>query len=442
MNPLFRRAVLLGLAIAFAQMARADIFLGKPRLYQVGYNPSFIVAQDLNDDGWPEIITADRGVMSNPREERPANDELSLLIAQGNMNYVQLHPSLKTGFAPYAIAVANVDNLKYPDIIVANFIGGKHRDISVFLNKQQENIFTPLEFTVPFEGLTYHRQVDGDGAPVFGSPGLTALVVQDVNHDTFRDCIATGWSSDVLAVFPGTADSVFGPPHLIPAPGAPRDLQLADFDHDGNLDIVAVMYATNEVAFWRGDGKGNFAEVQRFPTRGRLPTRVKVADMNHDGIPDLVISHCHNDDSIVIFFGDGGFQFSVSQEIPLGETHDVLEHDIRDIVVEDFNGDGRPDIAAACFASKKVIVLLNESGDGAHKIRFTREEYLFDQGRPRAICTADFDKNGRPDLGVALWDADSIALLLNKTSEPAPAQSTPTGKKHAQDKDRETKKNP
>ena len=34
---------------------------------QVGPNPSAIVAVDINGDGWPEIITADRGQLGDSR---------------------------------------------------------------------------------------------------------------------------------------------------------------------------------------------------------------------------------------------------------------------------------------------------------------------------------------------------------------------------------------
>ena len=41
-----------------------------------------------------------------------------------------------------------------------------------------------------------------------------------------------------------------------------------------------------------------------------------------------------------MFYGDGGFEFSISQEIMLGKDRQILEHEIRDVVVHDINGDG------------------------------------------------------------------------------------------------------
>lgn len=408
------RGVLAAIAILATSALDAQTFSVRPRLLPVGPNPSAIVAHDLNGNGLLDIITADRGLMSDPRDERPANDELSLLMAQGDLNYAKVHPSPKTDFAPYAIAVANIDAIKWPDIIVASFLAVRHRDIALFINKAQENLFEPFTFRAPDEHLAYFRHTDGDGAEVFTRPGLTSLAVQDINGDGLRDIIATGWSSDVLVIFPGHAENHFDSPRYIPAPGAPRDLCLADFDKDGHADIAVAMYAANEVALFKGDGKGAFTEMRRFATRGRLPNRVRVADINRDGIPDIIVSHRYSDDSVVIFYGDGGFQHSVSQEIVLGTDRDIPEHEIRDMLVEDLDGDGRPDIAVACFASGKIIALINESTDNARAQRFRREIYAFEQGRPRALCVADFNKDEKKDIAVALWDVDSVGFLLNR----------------------------
>ncbi|HNR29399.1 MAG TPA: VCBS repeat-containing protein [Candidatus Hydrogenedentes bacterium] len=381
------------------------------RAFRVGPNPRAIVAPDLNGDGWPEIITADTGPLGDLREERPANDELSLLIAEGDLKYVKHHPSLKTGFAPYAIAIANIDALRMPDIVVVSFLAVRHRDVTLFRNLP-DNLFETIDFRAPDEGLSYYRHLDGDGAPIFTKPGLTALAIADVNRDGYRDLIATAWSSDALVLFPGDPQLYFGAPQYLPAPGGPRDVQIADFDCDGNLDLAVVFHTTGEIGLWRGDGQGAFDPISRFLTRGRLPNRIRVADINQDGVADLAVSHGHTDDSIVVFHGDGGFQFSVSQELTLGKDRALLEHQIEDLVVEDLTGDMRPDLAAACYESRSVIVMINQSTSTARAQEFRREVYTLKEGRPRALCTGDFNRDGKIDLAVATWEPDTVTLLL------------------------------
>lgn len=381
------------------------------RVFRVGPNPRAIAAPDLNGDGWPEIITADTGPLADLREERPANDELSLLIAEGDLKYVKHHPSLKTGFAPYAIAVANIDGLRMPDIVVVSFLAVRHRDVTLFRNLP-DNLFESLDFKVPDEGLAYYRHLDGDGLPIFTKPGLTALAIADINNDGYRDLVATAWSCDAIVLFPGDPQSYFGVPQFLPVTGGPRDVRLFDFDNDGYLDLAVILQTTGEVGLWRGNGQYGFEPVTRFPTRGRLPGRMRVCDVNQDKLADLVISHAHVDDSIVIFYGDGAFGFSISQELLLGEDRAVLEHQIEDLVAEDLNGDGRPDLAAACYESGKVVALVNTSTTTGRAQEFRRESYTLKESRPRALCTADFNRDGKTDLAAATWQPDSVVLLL------------------------------
>ncbi|HOC67963.1 MAG TPA: VCBS repeat-containing protein [Candidatus Hydrogenedentes bacterium] len=384
-----------------------------PKTFQVGPNPSAIAVADLTDDGLPDIVTADRGELHNPREERPANDELSLLIAETPFNYARRHPSLKTGIGPYALALANVDGLKWPDIIAVNFLATRDRHVSVFLNLKDEGVFKPLEFPIPETGLEYYRHYDGEDIPLFTKPGLTSVIVHDLNKDGSRDLLATGWSSDVLLYMPGNPETIFGPAAVIPATGAPRALSLADLDGDGNEDLAVVMYATAEIALFKGGGNGGFAPRGRFKTRGNLPTTVLVRDMNGDGLLDIVTSHAHTDDSIVIFYGDGPFSYSLSQEIMLGSHRDVLEHEIRDIAIADLTGNGRMDIVAACHASGSVVVLRNTSGDAGLRQQYQMENYRFSEGKPRTLQLADLDNDGHLDIAVALWETNTVGLLRN-----------------------------
>ena len=415
-----------GLVACCAFAAAQDTFKKYGRTFQVGPNPSAIVAVDLNGDGIPEIVAANTGALEDPRQQRPANNEMSLLVPSGPLNYAA-EPPLRTDFAPYSIAVAPISGDKSPDLIVGSFLAVNRQDISVFRNLGG-NLFESLYFRVPNETLPYNRMRDANNDPVFTKPGITSLAVEDFNHDGYRDIVATGWSSDVLIFMPGGRDTNFGEPVFIPANEGPRDVKAVDLDGDKELDLAVTLYSTNEVGIWKGDGKGGFAPATRFSSRGRLPDKIRVCDLNGDGKKDLIVSHCFTDDSIVVFYGEGGFEFSVSQEILLGKDRDVLEEEIRDIVVTDLDGDGKPDIAAACYGSKRVVVLINESEGASLPQKFRLESYPFETGRPRALCAADFNNDGGVDIGVALWDANSVALLLGKPKSAAGQKEAASGK--------------
>ena len=83
-------------------------------------------------------------------------------------------------------------------------------------------------------------------------------------------------------------------------------------------------------------------------------------------------------------------------------------------VVADFDGNGRPDVAAACHISGDVVLLINDSKDATLPQRFTREIYHFEAGKPRALCAEDFNRDGALDIAVALWERNEVALLIHR----------------------------
>jgi hypothetical protein len=396
--------------------AVAQAFAKVQESYLVGPQPCAIVARDLNDDGLPEIVTADRGILADSSQERPANNELSLLVASDVLEYKR--HTLNVGFGPYCVVVANLDAQKAPDLVVGSFHARRGRHVTLFRNLsapapgELSSRLVPVSFTVPTDRLKYRRMADSLGEPVFAPPGITSLTVGHFNGDAYRDVVATAWASDVLVFFPGHAEEYLGDPRYIDAPGGPRDVQAGDFDGDGDLDLATTLYAAGCVALWDNDGSGTFERVEQFASRGPLPHKLRASDLNGDGHLDLAVSHCHASDSIVLFFGGDGFRFSLSQEILFGDSRDIVEYEIRDILVEDLTGDGKPDIAAACHTSGEVLVLINTTPAGARDCVFRTEEYALD-GRPYAICAADFDRDGKLDLGVTLCgpSANCVAIL-------------------------------
>jgi hypothetical protein len=244
------------------------------------------------------------------------------------------------------------------------------------------------------------------------------VAVARLDGDEFRDAVATGWTSDVLAYFKGSGETYFEPPSFIDARGGPFDVQIADLDRDGTLDLVTTLYSSGEIAIWRGDGEGGFEVVKRFLTGGAMPHRVRVADMDGNGYRDLVVSHRYTDDNVVIWYGDEDLTFDRLIKLEAGTDREQLEHDIRDIAIGDFDANGRLDVAAACPVSHLCVVWLQELHAGAAP-SFRKEEYAFKEteGEPHALAAEDVDNDGDIDLGVALWRSNAVTFLLSTAKD-------------------------
>ncbi len=400
------------LALALAATASAETFETHSKQFRVGPNPVSIVIADMNGDGIEDILTANRGRLMDVREERPAEDHVSYLIGRADLAF-EPQPPLPCGFGPYQVVVANIDALKAPDIVVASFHAARNRDLTLLRNIG-DGLFEPHSFDVVDDGLHYTQERDAEGLPLFTMPGLTSLAIADIDHDGYRDALATGWSSDVLVLFPGHPDRYFDLPELMDLNGGPRDLVLRDLDGDGELDAAVALYNNDAIALLKGDGKGHFDLVDRISARGPMPNVLRYADINGDGRGDLIVAHGEGDDTIAVFINEGAFKFTISQEIRLGKDRFQREYDVRDIVCADLSGDGKTDLALACPAARAVIVLRNESSGRGVPQQFAQEDYVFESGEPHALAVEDLNADGRPDIAAALWKADAVALLINK----------------------------
>src|SRR5262249_56125078 len=84
------------------------------------------------------------------------------------------------------------------------------------------------------------------------------------------------------------------------APGAVR---AADLNGDGILDLVVANSGANTVLVYLGTGGGQFAPAQSF-FAGTDPVGITVADLNGDGIADLVVANQGSND-VTVLLGQG-----------------------------------------------------------------------------------------------------------------------------------------
>lgn len=402
----------LVVSVAAGASPPATTFEVQQRRYRVGPNPVSVALADLDEDGMLDILVANRGQLRDTRDEHPADETVSLLLGRDDGAF-DPKPPLPCGFGPYQVVVANIDALRAPDILVANFFAVRNRDLTLLRNLDAD-VFEPRHFTVPDDSVRYSQARDSEGQPLFSTPGLTSVAVADVNSDGYRDALCAGWSSDVLVQFPGNPEKYFADPILTPLEGGPRDVAIDDLDGDGTLDLAVTLYDTDEIAILKGAGKGAFELIEKFSSRGKMPQKIRIADLNGDKRSDLVVTHEQTSDSVIVFFGDGKFAFSVSQEISLGENRFHREVGVEDVIVRDLNGDDRPDLALACADAGAVFVLRNVSDGKPAPLRFELEKYPFEGAAPHALAAGDITRDGKPDIVVALWGADSAGFLFSR----------------------------
>jgi hypothetical protein len=264
--------------------------------------------------------------------------------------------TISTGPNPRWIAVADVNHDRKPDIVVAN--GGSDDtdsgSITVLLGDGRGG---------------FHL---APGSPFQAGHLPNDIAIGDMNNDGNLDLVVANHQSPYLRVFLGDGRGGF---HL--APSSPVDVHsyphphgvvVADFNSDNKLDAATDSWGNNQIEILNGDGTGRLLTPGTFVPTGHRPyERLRSADFNGDGHPDIVTTNL-DDDTVSILLGDGhgGFKNAPGSPFPAGAKP-------WEVAVYDVDSDGNPDLIIIPYqrdvsrpAENGVTILLGDGHGGFH----------------------------------------------------------------------------
>ena len=387
------------LSLNIAAGVPSGSFLDLERTFPTAASPYALELADLDGDGVPDAVVTHHGSVNG----------MSILAGNGDRSFdvAQEFPGLGTN--PQDVLVADFDNDGKPDIAVVTGSG----IVALFRNVSEPGAIAFERVANVEVGSEPYRLAAGD----LTGNGLLDLVVS--NRGTNN---ATGRSVSVL-VNDGTGgftESRLGE-DLSPRV-RPWAIALADFDGDGRLDLVAGdMDNGNRIVRWLGNGDGSFGapSFTDIPSGNPSPADFAVADFNGDGTPDLAwvtTGGTPRELSVLPGDGAGGFGPRVATAFSYGSTTSFLR-------VADLNGDGFPDLVLG--GSDHVTVATNR-GNGDLRFDLVRRSH----GATHGVAVGDLDGDGVAELVVTAFSGNHLRVFDGAALAPLAADDTLHGVLH------------
>ena len=365
--------------------------------------PEGIVTADFNNDGVADLAITDvKG--SDPRARIYLGNGSGGFTAGGTQT---------VGINPTSIAAGDFNGDNKFDVAVANY---SDRTISVLSGDGSGNLLAGSTFNA---GAPYTVTIGGVPTNTT-NPRPRIIISGDFNGDGKADL---AWTNDYdnvsgtevagtigIAINNGTAT----PFSSVTATGTignnPYGLIATDLNGDGKLDLIAAnspSTGNGSISALLGNGNGTFQSAVN-TTVGTRPRYFAAGDFNRDGKQDLALSQTISDNNLRILLGNGSGGFSSQSTLSMG-----VEAAPRGVISADFNADGYLDVAVSSVAGDNVSIFLG-SGDG----NFNTRKVFAAGDAAYWMASADFDRDGLPDLAITNDSAtsSSITLLLNRTT--------------------------
>jgi len=250
------------------------------------------------------------------------------------------------------------------------------------------------------------------------------LLTGDYNNDGLLDIAVLGKGSTFSnigilyndPVKPGSFVNQFGEADQYQTiPGVPGELGVtfgqADFDQDGDIDF-AVLGDGSSVRIIENQGNDNFIAASTNAFGGESVFDLVVNDFNVDGWPDLAVYEASLGSSILVVLNTKSGEVSNAfQTVAVNNALTGLSF-AETLYSADFNNDGTPDLMVPFFDDPVNIGILLGDGSG----NFGVEEVISVGGEMRALSIGNLDGDAFPDIAVVTNNessANSIFVIQN-----------------------------
>ena len=291
----------------------------------------------------------------------------------------------RTGRGPYGIYAADFDGDGDIDVVTTN---SDSSTFSYFANKGNGTFSEKVDYiTAESPQGIYAADFDGDG---------------DIDVVTAN---SGGLWTGNFSYFANKGDGTFSEKVDYKAGWMPWGIYAADFDGDGNIDVVVTNSLSNTFSYFANKGDGIFSEKVDYITGG-FPQGVYAADFDGDGDIDVITANCESRGTFSYFANKGGGTFSAKEDYKTAYSPNS-------IYATDFDGDGDPDIVTAISRGFSYV----ENYGGGTFLPGIDYTSLLPGEISTSIYAADFDNDGDNDVVTThyfLHEEGAFACFANK----------------------------
>ncbi len=281
-------------------------------------------------------------------------------------------------FKPRVLCIGDVNNDKRDDLIVLahhpNYNNVPHR-VYVYLQDDNGGLLKPVFY--PFARVPYDN---------------LAINVADVNNDGLNDVII-GYGDSVGVLYQSNAGVLNSIKGYYSGKNV-LSIKTGDLNNDGLTDIAASHSGDSFVSVFHQQVNGLHKNTFISPFGGN---ELEIADVNSDGLNDVVLLVKQGDYGIHILTQDTNKKLSKSAVYKPGESNYII---FSGIAAGDFNNDGAIDVVATRSSNSPNAKIYIYYQDTITKL-LKPAEIIQAMEVPQAIEAADLNCDGKPEIFIA-----------------------------------------
>ena len=306
-----------------------------------------------------------------------------------------------------AAAAEDLNGDGYIDLVVANRFDGEKTNLDSYIYWGSDDGF------------------DASNRSALPTKAAQAVAIADLNGDGHHDIVFANRGVDYHVVIDQFQKSFiyWGSDHGYSAGKRTElptincgDVTIADVNHDGHPDILFVNEGNNEaqsgVVVYLGDAAGNYSDDRRIELPGVYSSAVTVADLNQDGHEEIILANMYHlnekpdpptGNSVGTYRANSYIYWGSAAGYSAELRTELPTIGARAAAVGDLNGDGLSDIVFANSAEGVSYIYWNSPrGFLAHR----RSQILAPSAND--VVIEDMNADGEADLILANYASDGF----------------------------------